>query len=204
MSSKRDTCSTRSGPRAFLRALVAAVLLAATAPMLASCTIGGAEGDIKQALGTTPKKLAILVDRLGPVIMSSQGMRNEVVLNVLASANEEGKAALERRIERLLTDDAYAYTFAKYAIKSQWEPYPGKDGTFLGQWGIPQNDETLDAFVRSQVKPAGETPSAEANAWIRDNLIKVLEDRYGVDFTDPVIRDALGPELVPATPGLGS
>lgn len=204
MSSKTDRSATRFGLGTVMRVLVATTFLGLTIPVLASCTIGGAEGDIKQAIGTTPKKLAILVDRLGPVIMSSQGMRNEVILNVLASANDDGKSALEARIERLLKDDAYAYAFAKNAIKAQWERYPGKDGTFLGQWGIPQNEETLDAFVRSQVKPAGETPSAEAKAWIRDNLIKVLEDRYGVDFTDPVIRDALGPELVPATPGLGS
>lgn len=190
-------------PSAFrFSSLLLIAMLAGPAAMLTSCTIGGP--DTKNSVGTTPKKLALLVDRLGPLIMSSQGMRNEVILNVLSAGNAEGRASLEIRLAKLLSDDEYAIGFAKKAIKDQWEPYPGKDGTFLGQWDIPQDEETLDAFVRSQVKPVGSKPSAEANAWIRDNLVQVLQDRFNVDLSDPIIRDALGPELMPVTPGLGS
>ncbi len=135
-------------------------------------------------------------DRVGPVIGNNSYVNNSLLMSLTSLKPAEAEATLQR----LLDDDDFLIAFLTGQLGQNHSSYAG-DGTFLGQWGIPQTPELLGSYIRTQITDvSGKEPSKEARDW--------YSDFYGTGareyIRDPELRDMLGFEGVPVTPGLGS
>lgn len=142
------------------------------------------------------KLIQLYHDRVGPVIGNNAYVNNSLLMSLTSVKPAEAEATLRR----LLEDDDFLIAFLTGQLGQRHSSYAG-DGTFLGQWGIPQTPELLGSYIRTQITDvSGSEPSKEAKDW--------YSDFYGTGareyIRDPDLIDMLGFDGVPVTPGLGS
>ena len=142
------------------------------------------------------RALMLFHDRVGPVIAGDLFVKNYFVHALEVLTPQE----LDARIESQLVDDDKMVEQLMGILGLPRVSYRG-DNTFLGQWGLHQTDELLEAYIRSQLQDvSGKEPSPAARAWLRETYGDFVRRR----ITDPELLRLIDFDEVPVTPGLGS
>ncbi|MBB4064186.1 hypothetical protein [Gellertiella hungarica] len=193
------------------------------APLLCAVALTGCMGPSVTSLGTKAdgtysrqlaadrinmlsRALGLFYDRVGPVIANDTttvSLLLDLAGDYVFTRDEAQRNATLERINGLLEDDDKLVAELMVPLSQPKSKRNGNtDGTFLGQWGIQQTDELLEAYIRSQIVDVrGKEPSVESRKWIR-----LLFHTFYADDS-PALVDIL-PLIDPTrdivTPGLGS
>lgn len=152
------------------------------------------------------RSLALFYDRVGPVLandrMSSFLLFTVAKDYVFGETEATRQAGLTKINEMLEDDDKLVDEYVKLLNVPRPDRNGNVDRTFLGQWGIKQTDELLEAYLRSQVKDVrGKEPSEEARKWVKVFFHSALYDDSKIMID---LLPLIDPTRDMVTPGLGT
>lgn len=192
------------------------------APVLSMCVLTGCLGQTIERLGTTngtysrqlaadrintlSRSLALFYDRVGPVLandnMSASLLFTVATDYIFGDTEAKRQAGLTKINEMLEDDDKLVDEYVKLLSLPRSNRNGNEDRTFLGQWGIQQTDELLEAYLRSQLTDVrGKEPSEEARKWVKVFFHSALYDESKAMID---LLPLIDPTRDMVTPGLGT
>lgn len=192
------------------------------APVLCMFVLTGCLGPSIERLGTTngtysrqlaadrinmlSRSLALFYDRVGPVLandnMSASLLFTVAKDYVFGETEAKRQAGLTKINEMLEDDDKLVDAFKNLLSIPRSDRNGNVDRSFLGQWGIKQTDELLEAYIRSQLTDVrGKEPSEEARKWVKVFFHAALYDESKAMID---LLPLIDPTRDIVTPGLGT